>query len=287
MRSDEGIIEQKEFPKLRIPRQEAEKWLREQVSKGDQLRERPDGNRRALEALYRDFVVWSEFNELLLRHMFVSSQYADEYAYLVALPGGDRSLAEQWEEYRDEVAGRVRRLRSALRCLAPLRSAGLGASVKPRRRLPLVAAKERVFVVHGHDEATRERVAHFLRRLGLESIVLCEEPNSGLTLIEKVEANADVAFAVILLTGDDSGALASNQSNLRPRARQNVILELGFFMGRLGRSHMAALYEDGVELPSDIQGVLYVPLTKDGSWQLGLAKELKKAGLDVDVNKLA
>ena len=143
-----------------------------------------------------------------------------------------------------------------------------------------------VFLVHGHDEAIIHETARLLERFGLDLIILREQPNSGRTIIEKFVDYSDVGFAVVLLTGDDRGgvkSLASGEHKLR--ARQNVILELGFFLGKLGRSRVCALYEEGVEIPSDYGGVLFLPLDRAGAWRLALARELKAAGLDIDMNK--
>ena len=94
-----------------------------------------------------------------------------------------------------------------------------------------------------------------------------------------------MGFAVVLLTGDDRGGRAEQQYEVQqPRARQNVIFELGFFIGKLGRNRVCALYERGVEIPSDYQGVLFVPLDDNQSWQVRLAKEMRVAGLPVDLN---
>lgn len=143
----------------------------------------------------------------------------------------------------------------------------------------------KVFLVHGHDESAREGTARFLEKLGLEPIILNEQPNAGRTIIEKVERYAEVAFAVVLLTPDDIGAVHGNpQHDLKPRARQNVILELGYFLGRLGRTHVAALIKGDVEKPSDYDGVVYLDLDPAGAWKLQLARELKTAGLNVDLN---
>lgn len=144
----------------------------------------------------------------------------------------------------------------------------------------------RVFLVHGHNEAAIHETARFLERFNLDITILREQPNSGRTIIEKIIDFSDVSFAVILLTGDDRGGEISETYEVqKPRARQNVILELGFFLGRLGRKHVCALYQDGVDIPSDYSGVLFIPLDKNGAWQLALARELKSAGLDVDMNK--
>ena len=142
----------------------------------------------------------------------------------------------------------------------------------------------KVFLVHGHDESARETTARFLEKLKLEPIILHEQPNAGRTIIEKVERYAEVAFAVVLLTPDDVGGLNSAPQMLKPRARQNVILELGYFLGRLGRSHVAALLKGDVEKPSDYDGVLYLRMDDAGAWKILLARELKTAGLNIDLN---
>jgi predicted nucleotide-binding protein len=143
-----------------------------------------------------------------------------------------------------------------------------------------------VFIVHGHDDHTREATARFISKLGLEPIILHERANQGKTIIEKLEANADVAFAVVLLTPDDEGHAVGKPDNLQPRARQNVVLELGYFMGALRRHRVCALHKGNLELPSDVDGVVYVPMDDGDAWHLKLAKEMKVAGLDVDLNKI-
>jgi predicted nucleotide-binding protein len=142
----------------------------------------------------------------------------------------------------------------------------------------------KVFLVHGHDESAREGTARFLEKLHLDPIILHEQANEGQTIIEKVEKHGGVAFAVVLLTPDDVGAVRGKEDSLNPRARQNVILELGYFLGRLGRKHVAALLKGDVEKPSDYDGVLYIMMDAAGAWKLQLAKELKAAGLNVDLN---
>ncbi len=141
-----------------------------------------------------------------------------------------------------------------------------------------------VFIVHGHDETTKIKVARMLEKLNLVPVILHERANEGLTIIEKFEKHAiGASFAVVLLTPDDEGK-ARQSSTTSPRARQNVLLELGYFIGRLGRPRVCVLYTSGIELPSDILGVVYTPL--DSYWEFNLAKELKASGLSVDLNKL-
>lgn len=144
----------------------------------------------------------------------------------------------------------------------------------------------KVFVVHGHDDVARLEVERFLKKLNFDPIILHDQANGGRTIVEKLEGYSDVDFAVILLTPDDEGReVASGTTGpLLPRARQNVVLELGLFFGLLGRGKVCALHKGALELPSDFQGVLYTPLDAAGGWHLALARELRAAGLDVDMN---
>jgi len=143
----------------------------------------------------------------------------------------------------------------------------------------------RVFLVHGHDHGIKETVARFLVKLELDPVILHEQPDQGQTIVEKFETHAaGVQCAVVILTGDDIAYSKATPAEKESRARQNVILELGFFIGRLGRDRTFALVEKDVALPSDIHGVIYIPLD-DGAWQLRLVKELKAVGLQVDANR--
>lgn len=147
-----------------------------------------------------------------------------------------------------------------------------------------IATNQKVFVVHGHDTGARESVARFLESLELQPIILLEQPNSGQTIIEKFESHAaTVSFAVILLTPDDlGGAVGSSQAD---RARQNVIYELGYFTGKLGRGRACLLRKGNVDIPSDLAGVVYTELDTAEGWKLKLIRELKSAGFNIDANK--
>jgi predicted nucleotide-binding protein len=143
-----------------------------------------------------------------------------------------------------------------------------------------------VFVVHGRDDGLKSTVARFLEKLDLTPIILHERPDEGRTVIEKLlEESERVAYAVVLLTPDDEGRLVGSEEQLVPRARQNVVFELGYLLGKLGRSGVKALYSEGVELPSDYEGVLYTPMDARGEWKLQLCREMKAAGLEVDANR--
>jgi hypothetical protein len=142
-----------------------------------------------------------------------------------------------------------------------------------------VETTDEVFVVHGHDDV-RHTVSELIASVSLRPVMLDGRPNRGRTIIEKLEDHANTSFAVVLLTPDDEGRKRGSRG-FRPRARQNVILELGYFLARLGRQRVCALYVAGVELPSDFHGVLYIELDSGGTWRKLLLGELLAAGLPV------
>ncbi|MFZ1743100.1 MAG: nucleotide-binding protein [Pontixanthobacter sp.] len=146
----------------------------------------------------------------------------------------------------------------------------------------ILASTRKVFVVHGHDEGSREMLARYLEKLDFEPIILHEQANRGRTVIEKVEAHGDVSFAVILMTPDDEGNVKGEVA--QPRPRQNVLMELGYFIGRLGRENVCALKKGAMELPSDFAGVVWEDMDSRGGWKLALARELKAIGHQVDMN---
>ncbi len=147
------------------------------------------------------------------------------------------------------------------------------------------ASTDQIFIIHGRDNETKETVARFLEHLDLKPIILHEQSNQGRTIIEKFEQYAQVGFAVALLTPDDVGALQEDRRSLKPRARQNVIFEFGYFIGRLGRERVCALTKGDIEIPSDYEGVIYIPLDDSEGWKMKLVKEFKNAGLAVDANR--
>ena len=146
--------------------------------------------------------------------------------------------------------------------------------------------KSKVFIVHGHDNAAKEAVARFVEKIGLEAIILHEQASSGNTIIEKIEANSNVGFAIVLYTPCDVGASKGEKDQLKPRARQNVIFEHGYLIGKIGRKNVCHLFKSGVETPSDIEGLVYAPMDEGGGWKYTVGKEMKACGYDVDLNKI-
>lgn len=146
--------------------------------------------------------------------------------------------------------------------------------------------KSKVFIVHGHDEAAKEAAARFVEKIGLEAIILHEQASSGQTIIEKIEANSNVGFGIVLYTPCDLGASQKQKDQLKARARQNVIFEHGYLIGKIGRENVCALVKGDIETPNDISGVVYIKMDERDGWKLAVAKEMKKSGYDVDLNKI-
>jgi predicted nucleotide-binding protein len=221
----------------------------------------------------------------VLRRSFDTSGPADEYAYVgpFFVAGSPDPLPVQWKELRDDISGKMRRLRSLQQRLPLFVEHPDATTTVPA---PVASLGSDVFIVHGHDGEAKIAVARFLEKLlRREPIILHERADRGRTIIEKFEDHAaNVGSAVVLLTGDDNGGAAGESP--KRRARQNVVLELGFFLAKLGRERVVILHEEGVELPSDIHGVLYVPLDGRGAWRNTVARELQAAGLEVDLTAL-
>lgn len=159
-------------------------------------------------------------------------------------------------------------------------------SEKNEMSTPERIISNKVFIVHGHDDTAKIETARTLEKAGFEAIILHEQADGGLTIIEKIEKYTDVDFAVVLYTECDKGrAKGATVDDERFRARQNVVFEHGYLIGKLGRNKVCALVKGNVETPGDISGVVYTKMDADGAWKYQLFKNMKEAGLDVDLNK--
>jgi predicted nucleotide-binding protein len=156
------------------------------------------------------------------------------------------------------------------------------ASLPPTPEPP--TPEPQIFIVHGTDTLRAESVAHTVSSATQrETIILREQPNLGRTLIEKFEHHAaEVSYAIILLTPDDKGSRADEQAT-RPRGRQNVVFEMGYFYGLIGRANVSVLVSPGVEKPSDMDGIAYITLDSHGAWKEKLFRELQHAGFDINL----
>ncbi len=152
-----------------------------------------------------------------------------------------------------------------------------------------VKEKRKIFVVYGHDDIAKTQLEAMLRRWDLEPIILDQQISAGQTIIEKLEEySKEVQYAIVLATPDDEGK-ATSESIVKKRVRQNVVLELGMFLSKLGRDKVAILLKEDkdFEKPSDIQGLVYIPFSnKVNDVTVSLVKELSNQGYNIDNKKL-
>jgi predicted nucleotide-binding protein len=271
---------------LKVSKAEAEELLDRQIQAGEELMNEIE--RLPNEQEYDDWKLrrsrWLSFTVAVTKKVFVE----EELAAGIGKHGATVYVAGQpWQRYaqhnlsdlRREV-NRVRSLREQLE-LVDEASVIAAAGSSEVSNVP-----SDIFMVHGRDTAVREEVARFVQAItGMTPVILHEQANQGRTLIEKFEAHAHQSgYVIVLATADDKGGpITEKDENLRPRPRQNVVFEMGFFFGSLGRKRVAVLHEEGIEPPSDIAGLVYIALT--GNWKLDLYKELKAAGIDADISK--
>jgi hypothetical protein len=234
-------------PELVVSREDAEAKIQDRIQKGQELRNREINAWDQLDGTRKDYYTWTEYNAELLKRLFTNDSLAQEYQGIAfGIGGSPLPLGEEVRFLRRDIDSKIRRLESLRERLEiiPVATGVVSAAVAH----PTKIRGKDVFIVHGHNEGARESVARFLERLGIHPIILHEMASGGLTVIEKLERHSDVDFAVVLLTPDDVGSVATSKDALQPRARQNVVLELGYFVGKLGRSRVCALHKGAVEL---------------------------------------
>ena len=298
-------MEEKMLPKLLVSREEARGKLEPRIEKGQQLRERQIGSEDELDDVRVEAKNWSDYNDDLLIRLFSQEPavgYMKFYYHrlsaqeIIDIMDTEPFILDwfqyQLNEYKTEIADSINSLesiRDRLELFAvpsdfPHCTFGNGEFSDT----PESTFGSEVFIVHGHDDGAKANVARFVEHLGIKPIILHEQPNRGLTIIEKIEKySRNAGFAIVLLTPDDIGALNDNSNDeSNTRARQNVVFELGYFMGKLGRERVCPLFKGEIEKPSDIDGIVYVPMDNADGWQLKLAKEMKQAGLPIDPEKL-
>ena len=286
------------LPRLRVSIEKARQQIETQIEKGQQLHTQQINSEGELEEARAESEKWSAYNRRLLLSLFDNTSVAeDEYTDF----DGPRILGGilgRPTPFSEELGGYQRGVKRSINSLESIRNQ-LELYDESSEMLQRTSGNKKVsdssqstfgdevFIVHGHDDEAKETVARFVENFGIEATILHERANRGQTIPEKFEEHAsETGFAIILLTPDDVGASKGARDKLKPRARQNVVLELGYFWGSLGRGRVCVLHKGGVELPSDMQGLLYVPMNSPDEWQLPLAREMKQAGLPIDLNKL-
>ena len=274
---------------LRVPISDATAKLDDRMAKGREILQLPMKDPTELDSASAQYRKWSEYNSQLLSSLFTTDQFKKDYEFwsVMSIPMNP-TFQERRDDFIGDVKEKVRRLESIKERLEliPVAASAMPVNVAVASPAPR-ADKSKAFIVHGHDEAVREAAARFLENQGIQAIILHEQASRGLSVMEKLKSYSDVGFAVVLLTPDDLGRENKTGSIERPRARQNVILELGYFVSHLGSGRVCALRKGDVELPSDFLGIVHVPLDEHGSWKYVLAREMKAVGFDIDLNEVA
>lgn len=241
----------------------------------DDLNNLPHRDKKKLDALIKraDMIIRKVFGD--------SSKYYKDLNHIGFFPLYGDLYDDTWLEAKSEMSNLFNTMMEELKIF------GIQNAVNAQKSDIILSNK--IFVVHGHDEEIKLAMARTLEKIELNPIILHEKPNEGRTIIEKFTDYSDVSFAVVLLSPDDMGyQKGQSPSEAKFRARQNVILELGFFIGKLGRKHVFVLFKNGnnFEIPSDYSGVIFTPYDNPGNWKFELVKELKNCGYSVDANKL-
>lgn len=224
------------------------------------------------------------YNLLIARYTVIDPHFKQ------GLPTSSKvaALGEEFD-YRMEIKAISEKLKMILQInkQGSAENANSEMNMKEKVKEEIGLSNKKVFIVHGHDDLAKLEVARLIEKFDLEAIILHEQSNSGKTVIEKIEENSDVRYAVVLYTPCDLGRTKENNvEEEQARARQNVVFEHGYLIGKLGRQKVTALIKEKVETPGDISGVVYISMDKAGAWKTELAREMKTAGLEVDMNKL-
>lgn len=255
--------------------------LRARIEKGQEFIDKELSCSSDFIQLKIDIERWDIYNKKMLFHMFSTEEVLNDYNNFYT----DFFLNETYfDTEREFIRNKVSFL---LGIEEQLEFYSVESSVQTNTSARIINPNNRdVFIVHGQDHGAKNSVARLLQNLELKPIILHEQVNEGRTIIEKFEEHSEVGFAVVLLTPDDHCSSKEDPSDKLNRARQNVILELGYFLAKLGRKRVCILYKDGVELPSDMNGLLYVRYDASEKWRLDLVKEIRNAKIPVDLNKM-
>jgi predicted nucleotide-binding protein len=247
------------------------KRLNKQLVAGKSLhRIKPEESSTAVASLLHKVEDWKTLSFTVLSESFAGIEVTSEFNRISGvhkpLPG---KYIEQQQDIQKMLSASLQFIQTILSSLDTM------DDVMARQN------KNSIFIVHGQDDAVKQEVARFISDIGKKPIILHEQPNHGKTIIEKFNKYSEVPFALILLTPDDIGYPANSKNTKRSRARQNVIFEFGFFVAKIGRNRVCVLHKGNVEIPSDLQGFVYIPFDEYGGWKEKVVKELRGLGIKV------
>lgn len=266
---------------LSISQAEAEAEFDERIAAGQELQRFQLGREKNLEVLERRITQWRELNQEWLARI-LGGEAAEEYR--VASTHNDFILVNVWDRNNLERPDLHREITTLQSIKYRLHTLASRSDVVSPGLTARTSEDAPIFIVHGSDTLRAESIAHTVTSAtGSKTIILRDEPHLGRTLIEKFEQHAaEVSYAIIVLTADDRGCRV-DETDTRPRGRQNVIFEMGYFFGLIGRGNVSVLIRADVEKPSDMDGIAYITLDDNRAWKADLLRELRHAGFDVQL----
>ena len=275
----------KEVPFLIKPKSIFKKEIDNRIQKGEEILKTNLQTMDDINAIKKDYASWHDYNLELIKQSFNEpyNEYFSSYDKAGIWGGfvlGGLSTAEEVKEFIQKFNNKIDNLRNLSQKIDLLKSSELEVTSKDVNQKELNMSQ--VFIVHGHDDLAKIETARFIEKLGFEPIILHEKASSGKTIIEKIESYSNVGFGIVLYTPCDIGAKKGDETNMNNRARQNVVFEHGYLIGKIGRQNVTALVKGEIETPNDISGVVYISMETD--WKISLAKELRDSGYNVDMN---
>jgi predicted nucleotide-binding protein len=273
---------------LLVSADEAKAKLLDRIEKGQQFKVLKINSDKDFDTAQKSYYKWDDFNIELLKRQFTTTELSEEYigwAGVGSISMYELSLGEKIGDFHKIIDAKVHRIDSIIERIELIPVSNQAKDITPKIDAAKTIDRSKVFIVHGHDNEAKLEVARFIEKIGFDPIILHEQASGSKTIIEKIEAYSDVGFGVVIYTPCDVGAKASELNDLKGRARQNVVFEHGFLIGKLSRSNVCPLVKGNVDTPNDISGIVYTSMDT-ANWQLELAKELRAAGYSVDMNKV-
>lgn len=284
-------------------KEEFELWLKSQIAKGCDLLKREVSEDDTTIVRYRtivkikeynedeknsflaDYKKWDSYNSELISRSFDDNDSPQSYYSVYGRTGDPTRLFGEdiIKEAKQQINEKVVCLESIMGQLPLIPQTA--PNDNNDRSVKVNMGNKDVFIVHGHDSGLKNEVARFITDMGYNPLILHEQPNTGKTIIEKIEVFTNVCYAIVLYTPCDKGA-SKDCPNVQPRARQNVVFEHGYLIGKLGRERVCALIKEEVEKPGDVDGVVYVSYDGRGAWKKDIAKEFNTLGMHFNPNAL-
>lgn len=276
---------------LVIVRESFKSKLIEQISQGRQQLSANIQTEEQLKQKEKEYGIWDDYNNEFLKNSFNNPDNEYKHGYKnsglmigvsdVMMGASIYDPNHRLKTLKQRIEAKTTSLESLLSKADLILSEVETASIIERKKIKETIMEPTIFIIHGHDEEMKRSVQLFLNRAKLKDIVLHEQPDKNRTIIEKlIEEGETASYVIALLSPDDT------QNDGTHRARQNVILEIGYFIGKLGREKVRILRKGDTVIPSDLQGILYENYDKDGAWRIKLTKEMKSVGIPIDMEKI-